>query len=76
MRYVTAVALALIVAMSMPSVVYAQSITVNPPSSGACWGGLWNVTVLSSQYLLIHVLSNNYSLYIFTPRSIQQVGLG
>lgn len=67
MRYVAAAALALIMAMSMPSAVYAQLITVNPPTNGACWGGLWNVTVLPGQYLLIHVLSNNYSLYIFTP---------
>ena len=66
MRYVIAVVLVLIMAILAPSTAHAQLIAVEPPTDDACWGS-WNVTILPSQYLLVHVLGNNYSLYIFTP---------
>ena len=52
--------------ITVPTLVYAQPSIVNPPAPGSCWG-LWGVTVDNGQYLLIHVLSNNYSLYVFNP---------
>ncbi|MGC9180377.1 MAG: hypothetical protein ACP5GZ_09280 [Vulcanisaeta sp.] len=71
MRYVAAAIVIMLAIVLVPSTVYAQSMMVQPPASGACWG-LWNVTINLNQYLLVHVLSNNYSLYVFTPSQYRQ----
>jgi thermopsin len=59
-----------VVILTLPSQVHAQSGIVNPPAQNSCWG-LWSADIGSNQYLLIDILSNNYSLYVFTQNQYE-----